>query len=390
MNLHEYQAKKLLKEHGIKIPLGYVCSTLSEIKNISSKIATNSVVLKCQVHAGGRGKAGGVRVVNNIEEIYTFFQTWIGKRLVTNQTNIHGQPIDKILIEETIDINKEFYLSVLIDRAIAKITVIASNAGGMEFEEIAKKNIGVIHKIVIDPVTGPQLYQGRELAFKLGFINHQIDDFTKIFIKLIYIYQKYDLDLIEINPLVLTKQNELICLDSKLIVDNNSLFRQSEMMKMHDLKQEDLLESHAIKFGLNYISLHGNIGCMVNGAGLAMATMDLIKYYGGEPANFLDIGGNITKEKIVEGLKIILSDKKVQVVLVNIFGGIVRCDLVAEGIIETSLLLNIKVPIIVRLEGNNAKLGIQKLTDSKLNIVLTTDLVYAANNAIKVTKEKGA
>ncbi|MGP1930601.1 MAG: ADP-forming succinate--CoA ligase subunit beta [Arsenophonus sp. ET-YP4-MAG3] len=384
MNLHEYQAKQLFANYGLPVPIGYVCETVKELEDASIKLGNSPWVIKCQVHAGGRGKAGGVKVINNKDEIKLFSKNWLGNRLVTYQTNGNGKLVNKILLEAVTDIDKEFYLGAVIDCSIHRIVFMASTKGGVEIEKIVEKTPEFIYKSIIDPLTGPLPYQARELAFKLQLKGKQIEQFVKIFIGLATIFLERDLILIEINPLVITKQGNLICLDGKLSVDSNALYRQIELHKMRDISQEDPCEVHASEWELNYVALDGNIGCMVNGAGLAMGTMDIVKLYGGVPANFLDVGGSVTKERVTKAFKIILSDTNVKVVLVNIFGGIVRCDLIADGIIGSLKENWIKIPIIVRLEGNNAELGIKKLTDSGLKIIVATSLTDAALKAIVI------
>ncbi|PPI86883.1 ADP-forming succinate--CoA ligase subunit beta [Candidatus Pantoea edessiphila] len=387
MNLHEYQSKQLLTQYGIPVPKGYICTNISQIEEVCCKMNTNSWVVKCQVHAGGRGKAGGVKIVKNKQETRNFFKKWYGKYLITEQTNSCGQLVNKFLIEENTDINKELYLSAIIDSETHRISFIGSNMGGTEIEHKVKKTPNMVHKITLDPSVGQQEYQGRELAFKLGLSGKEIMQFTEIFVNLSIMFTELDLKLIEINPLVIDKKGNLICLDSKLSIDSNALFRHPELSKMYDYSQEDERESQAIKFELNYVSLQGNIGCIVNGAGLAMATMDIIKYYGGQPANFLDVGGNVTELRVIEAFKIIISDTNIKSILVNIFGGIVRCDLIADSIISAINTLNITLPIIVRLEGNNAELGKQYLLDSGLNIIILHDLVEAVKYAVNVATE---
>lgn len=383
MNLHEYQAKKILSENGLPIPKGYIIKKIEEIKNIKKELKKNkSLVLKCQIHAGGRGKVGGVKIVNDLNEINLFFKKWLNKKLITNQTDKNGQIVKKILIEQTTKFNKEIYVAVLIDKNLCKITFIASTQGGVEIEEIAKKTPELIKKVIIDHTIGPMEYQGRELGFKLGIENKLISKFVEIFTKLVNIFIKNDLELIEINPLVITEKEEFVCLDSKIIIDNNALYRQEKLKNMQDKYQQNKREYNASKWDLNYVQLNGNIGCMVNGAGLAMATMDMIKFNGGIPANFLDVGGNTNKEKVKEAFKIILSDKKINSILINIFGGIVRCDLIADGIIEALKEIKISIPIIIRLEGNNSEVGIKKLTNSSLNITVAKNLTDAAKKAI--------
>lgn len=382
MNLHEYQAKQLLARYGLPVPTGYACSSPREAEEAASKIGASPWVVKCQVHAGGRGKAGGVKVVNSKEDIRIFAESWLGKRLVTYQTDADGQPVNQILVEAATDIAQELYLGAVVERSTRRVVFMASIAGGVEIEKVAQETPHLIHKITLDPLTGSQPYQGRELAFKLGLSGKQISLFTKIFMGLATLFLERDLMLAEINPLVITQQGDLICLDGKLSIDSNALFRQPELREMRDPSQEDPREAHAAQWELNYVALEGNIGCMVNGAGLAMGTMDIVKLYGGQPANFLDVGGGATKERVTEAFKIILSDNAVNAVLVNIFGGIVRCDLIAEGIIGAVAEVGVKIPVVVRLEGNNAELGSKKLAESGLNIIAATSLSDAAKRVV--------
>ncbi|MBK4775302.1 ADP-forming succinate--CoA ligase subunit beta [Candidatus Pantoea edessiphila] len=388
MNLHEYQSKKLLAKYNIPIPKGYVCASLLEIQEACSNIDDHSWVIKCQVHAGGRGKAGAVKILKNLKEICVFFEKWHTKRLITDQTDKHGQLVNKFLVEEKTDIDRELYLSATIDRETCRIVFIASMQGGVEIENVAKKIPNVIYKVFIDPLTGPQRYQGRGLGFKLGLVGEQINQFTNIFMKLSNMFVELDLMLIEINPLIINLQGNLICLDSKLSVDSNALFRHPELNKLYDITQQDQREAYATQFELNYISLEGDIGCIVNGAGLAMGTMDIIKYYGGKPANFLDVGGSVTEERVIEAFKIILSDINIKSILVNIFGGIVRCDLIANGIIDAMNILNIELPVIIRLEGNNSELAQKKLINSRLKIIVIKDLSQAVKCAVSSAAEQ--
>ncbi|QTF09330.1 ADP-forming succinate--CoA ligase subunit beta [Brenneria izadpanahii] len=388
MNLHEYQAKQLFARYGLPTPVGYACTTPREAEEAASKIGAGPWVVKCQVHAGGRGKAGGVKVVSNKEDIRAFAESWLGKNLVTYQTDALGQPVHQILVEEATDIDKELYLGAVVDRGSRRVVFMASTEGGVEIEKVAAETPERIHKAVLDPLTGPQPYQGRALAFKMGLSGKQVAQFSKIFMGLAKMFLERDLSLVEINPLVITKQGDLICLDGKLAVDGNALFRQPELREMQDPTQEDSREAHAAQWELNYVALDGNIGCMVNGAGLAMGTMDIVKLHGGAPANFLDVGGGATKERVTEAFKIILSDDNVKAVLVNIFGGIVRCDLIADGIIGAVAEVGVNVPVVVRLEGNNADVGARKLADSGLNIIAATSLIDAAQQVVAATGDK--
>ncbi|MBV7413062.1 succinyl-CoA synthetase subunit beta [Aeromonas encheleia] len=388
MNLHEYQAKQLFAEYGLPVSEGYACATPQEAAEAADKIGGNTWVVKCQVHAGGRGKAGGVKLAKSKDEIRAFAQHWLGKNLVTYQTDANGQPVTKILVESCTDIAKELYLGAVVDRGSRRVVFMASTEGGVDIEKIAHETPELIHKAAIDPLVGPQAYQARELAFKLGLVGDQIKQFTKIFMGLGQMFLDCDFALLEINPLVITDKGNLHCLDGKINIDANALYRQPKLRQMHDPSQDDPREAHAAQWELNYVALDGNIGCMVNGAGLAMGTMDIVNLHGGSPANFLDVGGGATKERVTEAFKIILSDSKVQAVLVNIFGGIVRCDMIAEGIIGAVKEVGVKVPVVVRLEGNNAELGARKLADSGLNIIAATSLTDAAQQVVKAAEAK--
>ncbi|WP_094751881.1 ADP-forming succinate--CoA ligase subunit beta [Psychromonas sp. CD1] len=383
MNLHEYQAKQLFTEYGLPVPKGIACDSAEQAANAAATLGGDKWVIKCQVHAGGRGKAGGVKLVKNKEELRDFAQLWLGKKLITYQTDEQGQPVNKLLVECCSDIAKEFYLGAVIDRASQRVTFMASTEGGVEIESVAEQTPELIHTVTIDPLVGAQAYQGRELAFKLGLSGKQIGQFTKIFLGLSRMFHEKDLALLEINPLVVTTDDNLICLDGKVSIDSNAMYRQKALFAINDLSQEDERETHAAKWELNYVALDGNIGCMVNGAGLAMGTMDIVQLHGGKPANFLDVGGGATKERVTEAFKIILSDTKVEAVLVNIFGGIVRCDLIADGVIGAVQEVGVSVPVIVRLEGNNAELGRKILAESDLNIIAATSLTDAAEQAVK-------
>lgn len=390
MNLHEYQAKLLLKKYDLPVPNGYICQSIDEVTETLAELATQNLsskwVAKCQVHAGGRGKAGGVICTNDFHEIKRFSERWLGQNLVTYQTDSDGQPVNKILIEEASNIDREIYFGIIIDRSHKRVVVMASTEGGMEIESVAVNTPELIFKIEIDPLIGASAFQGRELAFKLGLSGKQINQFTKIFINLTKLFIENDVSLAEINPLVITKEQAIICLDAKVVLDDNALYRHPELSLLRDISQEDERESIATKQGISYVSLNGNIGCMVNGAGLAMATMDIIKQYGGEPANFLDVGGGTTKERVAEAFKLILSDNNVKAILVNIFGGIVRCDLIADGIIAAITEISLNIPVVVRLEGNNAELARKILADSKLNIISAKSLADAAQKISAVAK----
>ncbi|KGE03438.1 ADP-forming succinate--CoA ligase subunit beta [Pseudohaliea rubra] len=383
MNLHEYQGKQLFADYGLPVSKGYAVDSPREAAEAADLIGGDSWVVKAQVHAGGRGKAGGVKLVKSKDEIREFASRWLGNNLVTYQTDENGQPVSRILVEACTDIADELYLGAVVDRSTRRIVFMASTEGGVEIEKVAEETPEKILKVAIDPLVGAQPYQGRELAFKLGLSGDQVKQFVKIFLGLARLFQDKDLALIEVNPLVITEQGNLHCLDAKLGVDGNALYRQDALREMHDPSQEDAREAHAAQWELNYVALDGNIGCMVNGAGLAMGTMDIVKLHGGAPANFLDVGGGATKERVSEAFKIILSDDKVKAVLINIFGGIVRCDLIAEGVIGAVEEIGVEVPVVVRLEGNNAELGRKVLAESGLNIIAATSLTDAAQQAVK-------
>lgn len=388
MNLHEYQGKQLFAEYGLPVSKGIAVDTPEEAATACTTIGGTEWVVKAQVHAGGRGKAGGVKLVKNPADAKAFAEKWLGQRLVTYQTDANGQPVSKILVESCTDIDKELYLGAVVDRSSRRIVFMASTEGGVEIEKVAHETPEKILKATVDPLVGAQPFQGRELAFKLGLKGDQIKQFTNIFLGLAKLFQDYDLALLEINPLVIKKDGNLHCLDAKINIDGNALYRHPKLREMHDPSQDDPREAHAAQFELNYVALDGNIGCMVNGAGLAMGTMDIVNLHGGKPANFLDVGGGATKERVTEAFKIILSDSNVKAVLVNIFGGIVRCDMIAEGIIGAVKEVGVKVPVVVRLEGNNAELGAKTLSASGLNIIAATGLTDAAQKVVAAAEGK--
>ena len=382
MNLHEYQAKSLFAQYGLPVSEGYAVDTADEAVEAAQKIGGERWVVKVQVHAGGRGKAGGVKLADSLDDIRAFADHWIGKNLVTIQTDEHGQPVSKIYVESCTDIDRELYLSAVIDRGSRRIVFMASTEGGVEIEQVAEKTPEKILRATIDPAVGAQPYQGRELAFKLGLKGQQIRQFADLFMGLARLFEESDCALLEINPLVVTTDGDIHCLDAKINIDGNALYRQPAIAEMNDPSQEDEREAQAAEFSLNYVALEGNIGCMVNGAGLAMGTMDLVKLHGGNPANFLDVGGGATKEAVAEAFKIILSDSAVKAVLINIFGGIVSCATIAEGIIGAVQEVGVEVPVVVRFEGNNSALGRQTLADSGLNIIPGESLVDAVEKAV--------
>jgi succinyl-CoA synthetase beta subunit len=386
MNLHEYQAKQLFREYGLPVSEGYAASTAQEAVDAAAKIGGDRWVVKAQVHAGGRGKAGGVKLVSSKQEIEDFAHQWLGKNLVTYQTDANGQPVNRILVESCTDIDRELYLGAVVDRGSRRVVFMASTEGGVEIEKVAAETPEKILKAVIDPTVGAQPYQARELAFEMGLTADQVKQFTKVFLGLSRLFHDFDLALLEINPLVITRDGAIHCLDGKINVDGNALYRQPQIREMHDPSQEDAREAHAAQWELNYVALDGSIGCMVNGAGLAMGTMDIVKLYGGAPANFLDVGGGATKERVSEAFKIILSDRNVKAVLVNIFGGIVRCDLIAEGVIGAVQEVGVNVPVIVRLEGTKAAEGSKLLAESGLSIIAATSLADAAQQAVSAAE----
>jgi len=383
MNLHEYQAKRLFADYGLPVSVGYAADTSDEAVAAAERIGGKAWVCKVQVHAGGRGKAGGVQRVDSIEEVRSFAERWLGGRLVTVQTDAEGQPVNQVYIEACAGIERELYLGAVIDRSSSRIVVMASKEGGVEIEKVAEESPEKIFRVVIDPYVGPQSYQGRDLAFRLGMQGNQVQQFTLLFNKLIELFNKLDCSLVEINPLVITDEGDVHCLDAKINIDGNALYRHDDLRSMRDISQEDEREVRADGFGLNYVALDGNIGCMVNGAGLAMGTMDLVKLHGGNPANFLDVGGGASQEAVAEAFKIILSDPNVRAVLINIFGGIVSCATIADGIIAAVEEIGVDVPVVVRFEGNNAEQGSNKLASSGLNLIASSSLVDAADKAIE-------
>ena len=386
MNLHEYQAKDLFREYGISVSKGIPVVSSSEIKEAINSLEGDRWVVKAQVHAGGRGKAGGVELVDSVQEAEAFAEKWLGNNLVTYQTDERGQPVNTILIEECIDIAEELYLGAVIDRASQRLVFMASQEGGVNIEEVAATTPEKIFQVAIDPLTGPSRDEADQLSVQLDLTEVQAEQFRDLYLSLSKMFIEKDLSLLEINPLVITTKGDLICLDAKINVDSNALYRQESLVKINDVSQEDERESYASKWNLSYVSLNGNIGCMVNGAGLAMGTMDIIKLHGGEPANFLDVGGAADSERVSEAFKIILSDKAVQAVLINIFGGIVRCDIIADGIIEAVEQIGVNVPVVVRLEGNNSELGSDKLSKSGLDIIIASGLEDAAKLVVEASR----
>ncbi|MDR3450230.1 MAG: ADP-forming succinate--CoA ligase subunit beta [Alphaproteobacteria bacterium] len=394
MNIHEYQAKSLLKKYGVAVPRGGVAFTPAEAVDVAKALALDLKepvwVVKAQIHAGGRGKGGGVKVVKALESVEAEARRMIGMNLVTHQTGPAGQKVQKVYVEEGCDIKRELYLGLLIDRATSRVTVMASTEGGMEIEEVAASHPEKIMKVAIDPVTGLQPYHARQIAFGLGLKDKQVGKCVSFLQAMYAAFIDLDCSIVEINPLVVTGKDQVIALDAKMTFDDNALFRHTDIEEMRDESEEDPAEILAGKNGLNYVNLDGTIGCMVNGAGLAMATMDIVKLYGGSPANFLDVGGGATKERVTTAFKIILSDKNVQGIFVNIFGGIMRCDIIAEGIIAAAKEVQLHVPLVVRLEGTNVELGKKILAESGLPILSGDNLADGAEKIVKAVMKKAA
>lgn len=382
MNIHEYQAKQLFAEFGIPVGRGRVARSEQEAEDAADDLGGDRWVVKAQVHAGGRGKAGGVKVVESVDDVATVAGQMLSSRIITKQTGSEGLPVPVVLVEEVVDIARELYLSVLVDRATERVMFMASAAGGMDIEEVAETNPEQILTTAVDPAAGIQPYQSREIAFAIGLEGRQVSQFVKIMEQIYRLMLEKDASQVEINPLIVTGDGNILALDAKINFDGNALYAHNDVAEMQDPSQEDEREHIAHQHGLNYITLHGNIGCMVNGAGLAMATMDLVKLKGGTPANFLDVGGGTTAKKVAEAFRLILSDKKVKAVLVNIFGGIVRCNLIAEGIIEAIKEVDVSIPVIVRLEGTNADQGRELLKQSGLTITTAENLDQAAELAV--------
>ena len=386
MNLHEYQSKALFAEFGIPVPEGHVASTPQEAEAAAERLGGELWVVKAQVHAGGRGKAGGVKLAHSVEEVAQHAESLLGQRLVTHQSGSDGLPIDTVYVEAGSGIDRELYLSLLVDRGRERVVIMASAAGGMDIEEVAASTPEKILTAAIHPAAGLAAYQAREIGFGVGLDGSQIKELTDILGKLIKLVHECDASLVEINPLIVNAEGHVVALDGKINIEDNALFRQPRLEALRDEAQEDPREREAREHDLNYVSLDGNIACMVNGAGLAMATMDLIKLHGGEPANFLDVGGGATAERVTEAFKIILANANVEAILVNIFGGIVRCDLIAEGIIAAVSEVGVTVPVVVRLEGTNVKKGRRLLSDSELDIAPASDLTDAAKKVIELAK----
>lgn len=387
MNLHEYQAKTLLAKYGLPVQQGVVASTPQEAAAAFDQLGGKFAVIKAQVHAGGRGKAGGVKVVKSREEAAEIAANLLGKNLVTYQTDAKGQPVNSVLVcEDMYPVQRELYLGAVIDRSTRRVTFMASTEGGVEIEEVAQNTPEKILKVTVDPLVGLLPFQARDVGFALGLDDKQIKEFTQLMTGAYQAFVENDFALFEVNPLAVRGDGRLACVDAKIGIDANALYRQPELAAQRDKSQENERELQASEFDLNYVALEGNIGCMVNGAGLAMATMDIIKLYGGQPANFLDVGGGATKERVIEAFKIILADESVQAVLINIFGGIVRCDMIAEAIIAAVKEVNVTVPVVVRLEGNNAELGAKLLNESGLTLISAQGLADAAQKVVAAVK----
>ena len=383
MNIHEYQAKAILRNFGVPVPEGHVVYNSNSARDWARRIGEGPWAVKAQIHAGGRGKGGGVKIAKSADEVKQFARDMFGMTLVTHQTGPEGKVVKRVLVEKGSNIADEFYVSFLVDRATDKVTLMASAEGGMDIEEVAAKTPEKIFFEAVDPVVGLTAFQARKVAFKLGFEMPQVKQAVPLLLNLYKTFIETDCSLLEINPLILTAEGDLLCLDAKLNLEDNALFRHLRIRDLRDYDEEDPMEIEASQYDLSYIALDGNIGCMVNGAGLAMATMDIIKHYGGEPANFLDVGGGATIERVTEAFKIILSDDKVQGILVNIFGGIMKCDVIATGVIEAAKQVGVQVPLVVRLEGTNVDLGKKLLAESGLNIVSADSMADAAQKIVK-------
>jgi succinyl-CoA synthetase beta subunit len=386
MNIHEYQGKEILRSYGVAVPNGRVAFSVEEAVEAAKELGTSVCVVKAQIHAGGRGKAGGVKVAKSLEEVRTYASELLGKVLVTHQTGPEGKEVKRLLIEEGCDIKKEYYIGLVVDRATSRVVLMGSEEGGTEIEEVAAKTPEKIFKEYVDPAVGLQAFQARRLAFNINIPKELINQAVKFMMGLYQVFVEKDCSIAEINPLVVTGDGKVMALDAKLNFDSNALYRHKDVLEYRDLDEEDPKEVEASKFDLNYIALDGNIGCMVNGAGLAMATMDIIKYYGGEPANFLDVGGGATTEKVTEAFKIILSDPKVKGIFVNIFGGIMKCDVIATGIVEATKQVGLELPLVVRLEGTNVELGKKILEESGLNITAAESMADGAQKIVELVR----
>ncbi|WP_270181852.1 ADP-forming succinate--CoA ligase subunit beta [Alkalihalobacillus sp. CinArs1] len=386
MNIHEYQGKEVLRSYGVSVPNGQVAYSAKEAVDVAKQLESDVYVVKAQIHAGGRGKAGGVKIAKNLDEVRTYAEEILGKTLVTHQTGPEGKEVKRLLIEEGCDIKNEYYVGLVVDRATSRVVMMASEEGGTEIEEVAEKTPEKIFKEVIDPAVGLQGYQARRLAFNINIPKEMVNKTVKFMLGLYKAFIEKDASIAEINPLVTTGDGNVMALDAKLNFDPNALYRHKDILELRDLDEEDTKEIEASKYELSYIALEGNIGCMVNGAGLAMSTMDIIKHYGGDPANFLDVGGGATAEKVTEAFKIILSDQNVKGIYVNIFGGIMKCDVIAEGVVEATKQVGLEIPLVVRLEGTNVDLGKQILKDSGLNITAAESMADGAEKIVSLVK----
>lgn len=384
MNIHEYQGKEILRQYGVSVPNGRVAFSPEEAVKVAKELCSNVMVVKAQIHAGGRGKAGGVKIAKNLEEVRTYAKELLGKVLVTHQTGPNGKEVKRLYIEEGSDIQKEYYLSLVLDRASSRVVLMGSEEGGMDIEEVAEKTPEKIFKEEIDPLIGLSPFQARRMAFNINIPANLVNKAVKLMLGIYQAFVEKDASIVEINPLVVTGDGEVLALDAKFNFDSNALYRHKDIVALRDFDEEDPKEVEASKHDLNYISLDGNIGCMVNGAGLAMSTMDTISYYGGSPANFLDVGGGATTEKVTEAFKLILSDKNVKGIFVNIFGGIMKCDVIAEGVVLAAKQLGLKVPLVVRLEGTNVEIGKKILNESGLNIVAADSMADGAQKIVKL------
>ncbi len=389
MKINEYQAKEVLKKFGVAVPKGRVAFTPEEAVEVAKEIGGEVWVVKAQIHAGGRGKAGGIKLARSYDEVYQHAKNMLGSKLVTYQTGPEGKIVKKVLVEEGLSIQKELYVGITLDRTVSRNVVMVSTEGGVEIEQVAAESPEKILKEYVDPKTGFMPYQARRLAFGLGLEGEAFKNAVKFLMALYKAYEETDASLAEINPLVLTTDGQVLALDAKMNFDDNALFRHTEILELRDIDEEDPLEVEASKYNLNYIHLNGNVGCMVNGAGLAMATMDLIKLAGGEPANFLDVGGGAKTETVEQGFRIILSDPNVKAILINIFGGIVRCDRVAVGVVEAAKKVGVNVPVVIRLEGTNAEEGARILKESGLNFIVANGFKDAADKVVKVLSDLG-
>ncbi|GAF63730.1 ADP-forming succinate--CoA ligase subunit beta [Alkalihalobacillus trypoxylicola] len=386
MNIHEYQGKELLRQYGVAVPNGKVAFSVDEAVEAAKNLGTEICVVKAQIHAGGRGKAGGVKVAKNLDEVRTYADEILGKTLVTHQTGSEGKEVKRLLVEEGCDIQKEYYIGLVLDRATSRIVLMASEEGGTEIEEVAEATPEKIFKEIIDPAVGLQGFQARRIAFNINIQKELIGQAVKFMMGLYQVFVEKDASIAEINPLVTTGDGKVMALDAKFNFDSNALYRQKDVLNFRDLEEEDEKEIEASKYDLSYIALDGNIGCMVNGAGLAMATMDIIKHYNGDPANFLDVGGGATAEKVTEAFKIILSDDQVKGIFVNIFGGIMKCDIIAEGVVEATKQVGLEIPLVVRLEGTNVELGKKILSESGLNITAADSMADGAQKIVSLVK----